>query len=187
MDDCLNSPKLKIDVGRLIGGVLDRDDFEATLRLAITDEGLCLADNGDPFRVRLELERLHGGIRVHGTVKGTVAMECSRCLEPFEQPLVVNLDEVYRFTDAQETARHVSSERVEDDSYRVQEGILDLNQALNDAITLAVPMKPLCLPDCRGICPLCGVNRNLQGCECVEEEIDPRLEVLKRLLDREQG
>ncbi len=187
MDECLNSPKLKIDVGRLIRGILDRDDFDATLRLALTETGLCPADSGDIFRIHLELERLHGGIRVHGMVKGALKMECSRCLKSFEQPVVINMDEVYRLGEGSEVVRHISSEMVEDDSYRVRDGILDLNPALNDAIMLAVPMKPLCRPDCQGLCPICGADGNLQGCECVEEDIDPRLEVLKRLLDREQG
>lgn len=188
MENCLDSPKLKIDVQRLVRGVLDRDDFEATLQLALTDDGVCLAENGDPFHVSITLDRLHGGIRVEGKVEGALDMECSRCLERFKFPVELYIDEVYRLPEGQASTRPLpSSEVVEDDSYQVREGILDLNPALNDAIILSVPMKPLCRDDCKGLCPLCGNNRNTDECDCVDEDIDPRLEVLKRLLDRDQG
>lgn len=188
MENCLDSPKLKKDAQRLVRGVLERDDFEATLRLALTGAGLCLAEDGDAFRVSLVLERLHGGIRIHGTVKGTLTMECSRCLERFGQPVDLSIDEVYRLQEGPATARPpASSEVVEDDSYEVREGILDLNSALNDAIMLSVPMKPLCRPDCKGLCASCGGNLNVEDCDCVTEGIDPRLEMLRRFLDRDQG
>jgi uncharacterized protein len=188
MENCLDSPKLKIDVLRLVRGLLEQDNFEATLRLALTDAGLCPAEEGDTFHVSLVLERLHGGIRVHGTVKGTVTMECSRCLERFGQTVNLNIDEVYRLQEGPAPIRPpASSEVVEDDSYVVYEGILDLNAALSDAIMLSVPMKPLCRQDCKGLCASCGGNLNVEDCDCVTEEIDPRLAVLRRLLDRDQG
>ena len=188
MENCLDSPKLRIDVLRLVRGILERDDFEATLRLALTDEGLCPAEDGDIFQVSLVLERLHGGIRAHGTVKGSIAMECSRCLERFSQPIDLKFDEVYRLQEGPAPAKPpASSEVLEDDSYVVYEGILDLNPALNDAIMLSVPMKPLCREDCKGLCVSCGVNLNAEDCDCVPEELDPRLEVLRSLLDRDQG
>ncbi len=183
MENCLDSPKLKVDVSRLVRGTVTEDDFEATLRLALTDEGLCLTESGDPFHLRLKLARLHGGIRVYGQVTGALSLECSRCLERFAFPVHLAVDEIYRLG-MEAAGRQVVSE---DDSYEVHEGILDLNPALNDTVMLAVPMKPLCRPDCRGLCPECGANLNAETCDCVTEEIDPRLEVLRRFLDREQG
>jgi uncharacterized protein len=47
--------------------------------------------------------------------------------------------------------------------------------------TLALPMKPLCRDDCRGLCPVCGGNRNLVACACAQRTPDPRLAVLKDL------
>ncbi len=188
MENCLDSPKLKIDVQRLVRGILDRDDFDATLRLALAEDGLCPTESGDPFHISLVLERFHGGIRVHGPVIGALGLQCSRCLDKFDQPVHLDIDEVYRLPDGVVAAKMKgSSEVVEDDSYQVREGVLDLNPALNDAIMLSLPMKPLCIPECRGLCPSCGVNLNVESCACVTEEIDPRLEVLRRLLDRDQG
>jgi uncharacterized protein len=60
---------------------------------------------------------------------------------------------------------------------------IDLGEVMREQFFLALPMKPLCRPDCRGLCPVCGKNRNIEQCECREEWTDPRLAPLKKLLD----
>ena len=45
-------------------------------------------------------------------------------------------------------------------------------------------MQPLCRPDCQGLCPVCGKDRNVDPCQCQVEWVDPRLAVLKTLVDR---
>jgi len=60
---------------------------------------------------------------------------------------------------------------------------IDLGEIMRDEFYLAVPMKPLCRPDCRGLCAVCGVNRNRETCSCRPEWVDPRMEPLKKLLD----
>jgi uncharacterized protein len=54
---------------------------------------------------------------------------------------------------------------------------------MRDEFYLALPMKPLCKDDCKGLCPLCGANWNRDTCTCKAEWVDPRLAVLKKLLD----
>jgi hypothetical protein len=54
-------------------------------------------------------------------------------------------------------------------------GGADLSEIAAEQIYLGLPLKPVCKNDCRGLCPVCGVNRNLEECACVGEEIDPRL------------
>jgi uncharacterized protein len=58
---------------------------------------------------------------------------------------------------------------------------IDLSQMTVEQIVLALPMKPLCKPDCRGLCALCGANRNLASCDCAPEDTDPRWAPLKTL------
>jgi uncharacterized protein len=53
---------------------------------------------------------------------------------------------------------------------------------LREQSWLAIPMKPLCTPNCQGLCPQCGVNLNIESCTCEKTSIDPRLAVLKELL-----
>ena len=66
------------------------------------------------------------------------------------------------------------------------DGQIDLDRVVETETTLAIPMKPLCDPGCRGLCPVCGVNRNLNPCACAERAPDPRLAVLKTLATRGQ-
>jgi uncharacterized protein len=49
---------------------------------------------------------------------------------------------------------------------------------------LAIPMKPLCRPDCQGLCPVCGTNLNIERCQCNPQWQDPRLAVLQTLVPR---
>ncbi len=61
---------------------------------------------------------------------------------------------------------------------------LDLNRVVETETTLALPMKPLCREDCRGLCPACGGNRNLVACACAGRAPDPRLAALRDLATR---
>jgi uncharacterized protein len=60
--------------------------------------------------------------------------------------------------------------------------ILDLREVVRQGLWLAVPMEALCRPDCAGLCPHCGGNRNLGECQCVETNLDPRWAALQVLL-----
>jgi len=62
------------------------------------------------------------------------------------------------------------------------DGWLDLTPLLREQAWVALPMKPLCRPDCKGLCPQCGANLNLESCTCESVKIDPRLALLKDLL-----
>ena len=62
---------------------------------------------------------------------------------------------------------------------------LDLGEAIREELILDLDPFVLCDPECKGLCPKCGVNRNQQTCECVDEELDPRWDVLRRALKNE--
>ena len=57
--------------------------------------------------------------------------------------------------------------------------VIDLDEILREQIILALPMYPRCSPECRGLCPVCGIDLNQETCDCQRDEIDPRLAVLK--------
>ena len=63
---------------------------------------------------------------------------------------------------------------------------VDLTEPVRQSVLLEIPMKPLCRPDCAGLCPHCGKNRNEGPCDCQEEPADPRLSVLADWLKSEQ-
>jgi uncharacterized protein len=63
-----------------------------------------------------------------------------------------------------------------------QDEAIDLSELLREQFYLVLPMKPLCRESCKGLCPQCGVNLNVETCACKPEWEDPRLAALKALI-----
>ena len=59
--------------------------------------------------------------------------------------------------------------------------VIDVDEIVKEQILLAVPTRMLCQPDCKGICPVCGIDKNTGECECETNEVDPRWAALKNL------
>jgi uncharacterized protein len=126
------------------------------------------------LRGTVRVTRIQGGLLVQGTVESQLPQECVRCLEPFDLPITLELEETFQLPGVGPKL---------DTPYAVSEGgWLDLTPLLREQSWLAIPMKPLCTPNCQGLCPQCGVNLNLESCTCEKTSIDPRLAVLKELL-----
>ncbi len=115
------------------------------------------------------LESVLGGISVAGTVGASWFGECRRCLSPASGVLRLKVRELYTEEgDGGETYPLVGDE-------------VDLEPLVRDAVLLELPPAPLCRPDCLGLCPFCGANRNEETCGC-EAPRDPRwgaLDVLR--------
>ena len=62
--------------------------------------------------------------------------------------------------------------------------ILDLTEVVRQNILLAIPPYPVCRSQCAGLCPQCGQNWNEGTCDCTDDQVDPRLQVLKKLLEK---
>jgi uncharacterized protein len=72
---------------------------------------------------------------------------------------------------------HAITEDETEIGYYEQSGLL-LEDAVREQVLLTLPGRTLCQEDCKGLCPHCGINRNLANCECVEKPVDPRLAAL---------
>lgn len=129
--------------------------------------------------VRLQVERDELDVLVSGEILATVPQVCGRCLEPFPAGVRAGVD--VRLIPRPRTADNVelASDDLDVDFYQNDE--LDFSALVEAETTLALPMKPLCRDDCRGLCPTCGGNRNVVACACSERPPDPRLTVLKDL------
>jgi uncharacterized protein len=132
--------------------------------------------------VSLRVERDERDVLVSGEVRATVPQTCGRCLEPFPAGVRAAVD--VRLIPRPATADNVelASDDLDVDFY--QNDQLDLSGLVEAETMLALPMKPLCRDDCRGLCPVCGGNRNAVACACGERAPDPRLAVLKDLAAR---
>lgn len=106
-----------------------------------------------------------------------VFKSCDRCGKPTAKQLKVNINRV--------AVRELVGEE-DDEILLLPDEKLDLYELCFSEILLALPMKHLCSDNCKGICVNCGKNLNEGGCGCVTKSIDPRLEVLAKLLEQDQ-
>jgi uncharacterized protein len=160
----------------------------------IPDEGLQLLDVAalgpiypDPAwtldAVSLLVERRGQTVVVTGGFEATVRQACGRCVEPLVTRVAPGVDlQFVPQPSGRQGEVELGRDDLEVDFY--QGDVLDVGGVLRSETDLALPMKPLCRPDCRGLCPVCGGNRNVTECRCETRGPDPRLaplEALKRL------
>ena len=172
------------DLNRLHG---PREHVERTFPVSAFDPP------GDDYRVAspvelsMDVEKVGGDVfRAVGRVKARLELNCSRCLEPLQVPVDAAFDLQYvpQMENAGEGEREIGEEDLATAYYR--DGTLDVGDLLREQFELALPMKPLCSEACRGLCPQCGANLNRAECGCAPVWEDPRLAVLKGLLNREK-
>lgn len=123
--------------------------------------------------------------RLVGRVKTTLLLNCSRCLEQYPSVVDAPFDLVY--VPFAENTGEGEFEVQEDDlsTAYYRNDVIDLTELMREQFYLALPMKPLCTPECRGLCPGCGTNLNLGSCSCRQEWVDPRLAALEAMWKRE--
>jgi uncharacterized protein len=165
-------------------------DFDLELAPGAVDLGEEAAQQG-PMAASGHAEVLHehrgskdivADIRLKGRFAGRFQVPCARCIEPVEIPLTADYDLIYRpaAADAEATERSITAPETEIGYY--QGDSLALEDVLREQVLLSLPLRTLCKPDCKGLCPRCGADRNRQPCNCVGE--DPRWEALANLRGR---
>jgi uncharacterized protein len=140
-----------------------------------------------PVDLSMDVHKLGGdAFRVTGRAVTRLEMDCSRCVEPFQIPVEAAFDLRYVPHDQNsgEGEREIADEDLSTAYYR--DGLLDVIDLLREQFQLALPMKPLCAEDCRGLCPACGANLNGTDCSCAPKWEDPRLATLKGLVYRDK-
>jgi uncharacterized protein len=123
-------------------------------------------------------------IRLKGSFSGRFQVPCARCVEPVEIPLAAEFDLIFRPAEADSEAPERSITAPETEIGYYQKDSLALEDVLREQVLLSLPVRTLCKPDCKGLCPRCGANRNSQPCKCDEGPSDPRWEALSGLRDR---
>src|SRR5215831_320779 len=142
---------------------------------------------GDSYRVvapvtlDFDIHKDKDRFRLEGTVRTELELPCSRCLEPFRLPVDAAFDLRYLPASAMSTDedRGIEEEDLETSYYRDDQ--IDLNELMREQFYLALPMKPLCQDECRGLCSHCGTNLNQGACGCAAEWKDPRLAALEAI------
>jgi len=129
------------------------------------------------------------GIEIAGRIRTEVVVHCSRCLREITLPLVADVAELYQEEVATEDLKQGQEQDQEKQEKEIGAALfqgdeIDLTDLLQETLLLALPIKPLCQEECRGLCPICGQDLNQALCDCKEERVDPRFAVLKQLLEK---
>jgi uncharacterized protein len=124
---------------------------------------------GGDIELGLVLEALNDGIAVRGSIGVPWVGVCRRCLVELVGIESVEIDELYQKT------------VIDPDAFIIEDGQLDLNPLVRETVLLALDDERLCRPDCAGLCPNCGTDRNLERCDCNTDVTDPRWAALDSL------
>ncbi len=116
------------------------------------------------------------GIYISGRLHSVIEAECARCLEAVNLSISVELNDLFYYP---------PSSAPEGEFSVGEDGFLDLGPLVRQLSLLEVPMQLVCQPDCKGLCNVCGQKLNTKQCYCEHDDIDPRLESLRKLLDRQ--
>jgi uncharacterized protein len=173
---------MRYNVAQLLKGSTGaRRQFELSEEIGDLDQDLELLK---PLIGSIELMRTSQGILVTGKLRTRIRTVCRRCLESADVDVELDLEEEFH------PVVHMGDAPIDeildedyDEALLIDEfHILDLREVIRQGLWLITPMEALCSPDCAGLCPTCGGNRNLGGCSCRETAIDPRWAALQALL-----
>lgn len=132
-----------------------------------------------PAELQLTVHKDKDKYRLVGDLRCRIEVDCSRCVEPFQVPVETAIDLRY-------LPQALAGDREEDPNGDPTTAFytddrIDLPLLVAEQCYLSLPMKPLCRPDCRGLCAVCGVNLNNERCDCAPQWTDPRLAGLQAL------
>ena len=152
---------------------------ETSFRMEVQPSELDLSSQDLPVIGKISIE---GNIENAGDVllmkahlQAKVKRVCSRCLKEFEAQ-----------TEAQVEERYFPAETDElpEDALTYKFDVVDITEPLREGLIVNEPVQPLCKADCKGLCPICGADRNVVDCHCDTRTIDPRLQKLAELLHK---
>ncbi len=172
MDETVLSGPLVVDTHEL--GRRPGNERTVTLSIAApADLGSAVfgVPEGSDIAIELRLEAVMDGVLATGTASAQAIGECVRCLDALDEDLVVDFQELYLYEESGE------------DELSLEGELLDLEPVLRDAVVLALPFKPVCDPECPGLCPECGARLADDPDHTHGEAIDPRWSALSQLTD----
>jgi len=168
--------QLKMDVTELPDGKT-KSKFDCSSDSLLLERDVLDLD-GDA-QVEISVFKRGDEIDVEGSVSFVCYLECSRCLKRYKTNHTERITVYYRKAGAVPACREVELTKVDALTYSYDDNVVDLTSSIRDAILLFVPMKPLCSPECKGLCPVCGMDLNQGKCLCSREKADARWEALK--------
>lgn len=165
LDDVRREPFSWAETAEVAAKSLERDELVALGPIAWRGR-IAYVDPGFHFKVRAEYEQ---------------TLRCDRCLGDYREPAGTELELlVLEHAEPEEEEEHELTEEELGILY-AEGGVVDTRPLLIEQLQLNVPMRPLCREECRGLCLVCGVDRNVEECDCEVESVDPRWAALAAL------
>ena len=171
-----NDP-LRLDVSYLVKGSPGTyKEFEFNFpQLALPGELLLVDIQG-----KIIVSVTEDGVVAEGRIDALTELDCSRCLDAYWQPLKIDFTEIFSSHPIENAENDLGEQPLPSD------GSIDLTPIIRDYASLDIPIRQVCKEECKGLCPTCGANLNLEDCGHKQESIDPRLEGLRALLEKDE-
>ena len=150
----------------------------------MVDSGVCefLA----PLKAALRAQQIGDIVEIEGNISTAVRVDCGRCLQSFQMPIESSFTWTYsqrepapEQSDAHQEELELTTEDMGLIYYQGKE--ISLKNEIQEQVVLALPLKALCKPDCRGLCPKCGADLNTEKCDCDRSPPAGKFDALKNL------
>lgn len=150
-----NGASLKVEYNGVI------EDFNSIVSGYVFDK---------PVSFSGQLVNMSGILKLDGRLKAEYTVKCYRCLKDINRGMSIDIKE--DFLNPQTNT--------DDEAYIYKDNYVEIDRVLKDNIILNLPMKQVCVEDCKGLCEICGNDLNVKECNCKKEEpVNPRMEILK--------
>jgi len=173
---------MKIDLSEIVSapGMTAKLDIEET----------CPADIGyscvSPVQGYMSFQNTGTLLLIGGEFKAQIKLECGRCLTDYTQTVEEKIEEEYRVEKVGDAMQALPLEDEDVSTIFIHNNILDVQELVRQELLTALPIQPLCAPDCKGLCPTCGENLNVRKCTCPPAETDSPFKALSSLLEDEK-
>ena len=155
---------IRINVAEIKKRLVGSKEFSYELtpdELGITEADLKITA---PVVLKGMVENAGDVILLKAEASTEIERTCGRCLKVYTEKL------------------KAGAENIENDAFIYESDLLDITEPVRESLLLAVPLQALCREDCRGLCPVCGADRNEGDCGCDTTSVDPRLAALKQFI-----
>lgn len=181
---------MKLDLWSLLEGEDELLEFQGEIHRESFDLNGRKIDILEPIEYEGQVFKLHGekDLNISININYVYGEKCSRCLAPSTKEINTKLSAklMESGSDVEEIENQdEDSDEDYEDVFYYKNNNLNLDDHIIEQVILSIPMKTLCKDNCKGLCSKCGKDLNVSECDCVHEDIDPRLEKLKDFFPKE--
>jgi len=179
---------VRIRIEELKGGKLSLEFEEAPETFPVltemVDTGVC--EFPAPVKTALSAQQIGDMVEIKGSISTAVRLNCGRCLQSFETPVESSFALTYKQTEPDTDKGSSNQEELEltaeDMGLIYHQGEeINLQNEIQEQVVLTFPLRALCKPDCKGLCPQCGADLNNEECDCNQTPHAGKFAVLKNL------